>query len=134
MTVTTSATVWPCLTYRDARGAIAFLTRAFGFEATAVHESADGSRVEHAELRRPDGGGVMFGSFVEGADSPFKRVQPGGSCVYVVVDDPDALFARATEAGAQVVRELHDTDWGSRGFTVSDPEGNLWDFGTYRGA
>ncbi|MFR9750988.1 VOC family protein [Nocardia sp. 004] len=50
------------------------------------------------------------------------------------VVDPDALFARATAAGAEVVRDLRDEDYGSRGFTVRDPEGNLWSFGTYWGA
>jgi uncharacterized glyoxalase superfamily protein PhnB len=44
------------------------------------------------------------------------------------------VFARATAAGAQVVRPMRDEDYGSRGFTVLDPEGNLWSFGTYRGA
>lgn len=51
-----------------------------------------------------------------------------------VSDEPDALFARATAAGARVVRGLADEDYGSRGFTVRDPEGNPWSFGTYRGA
>jgi uncharacterized glyoxalase superfamily protein PhnB len=53
--------------------------------------------------------------------------------VYVVCTEPDALFARATAAGASVVRGLADEDYGSRGFTVRDPEGNLWSFGTYAG-
>ena len=53
--------------------------------------------------------------------------------VYVVCENPDALFTRATTAGAEVVRGLADEDYGSRGFTVRDPEGNLWTFGTYRG-
>jgi uncharacterized glyoxalase superfamily protein PhnB len=48
------------------------------------------------------------------------------------VDDPDALHDRAKEAGATIVRELADQDYGSREFTASDPEGNLWSFGTYR--
>jgi uncharacterized glyoxalase superfamily protein PhnB len=51
-----------------------------------------------------------------------------------VCDDPDAIFARATAAGARVVRGLRDEDYGSRGFTVADPDGNLWSFGTYAGA
>jgi uncharacterized glyoxalase superfamily protein PhnB len=51
----------------------------------------------------------------------------------VVTDDPDGLFARATSAGATVLRELYDTDYGSRDFAVIDPEGNHWSFGTYRG-
>jgi uncharacterized glyoxalase superfamily protein PhnB len=51
----------------------------------------------------------------------------------VVTDEPDALFARATAAGAKVLTGLHDTDYGSRAFAVTDPEGNRWSFGTYRG-
>lgn len=50
-----------------------------------------------------------------------------------MTDEPDALFARATAAGAELVEGLEDTDYGSRGFSVRDPEGNIWSFGTYRG-
>ena len=45
-----------------------------------------------------------------------------------------AFHARAMGAGAEVVRDLVDEDYGSRGFTVRDPEGDLWSFGTYRGS
>jgi len=51
----------------------------------------------------------------------------------VACDDPDALCARAEEAGAIIETGLHDTDYGSRDFSVRDPEGNHWSFGTYRG-
>lgn len=134
MSKTPPPTVWPTLTYRDARAAIAFLRDAFGFEETAVYpRESDPSIIEHAEMRWPLGGGVMFGS-AEKDDGPFGRRAPGNDSVYVVCDDPDARFARATAAGAEVVRGLVDEDYGSRGFTVRDPEGNLWTFGTYRGA
>jgi uncharacterized glyoxalase superfamily protein PhnB len=56
----------------------------------------------------------------------------GPSSTYVVVDDPDAHHERAVAAGAEIVRELTDTDYGSREFSARDPEGNLWSFGTYR--
>ena len=126
--------VWPILTFRDAPGAIRFLTEAFGFEQRAVFTSDDDpSVVEHAELRWPGGGGIMFGS-ADKDTSAFGTRAPGNDAVYVVCDDPDGLFARATAAGAEVVRGLLDEDYGSRGFTVRDPEGNLWSFGTYGGA
>ena len=48
------------------------------------------------------------------------------------VEDPDALHARAKEAGATIEREPEDEHYGSREFTARDPEGNLWSFGTYR--
>jgi uncharacterized glyoxalase superfamily protein PhnB len=125
--------IWPCLTYRDARGAVAFLTSAFGFQATAVYAREDDpSIVEHAEMRWPLGGGVMFGTTGKD-DSAFGRRVAGNDAVYVVCDDPDTLFEQAVAAGAEVVRGLVDEDYGSRGFTVRDPEGNLWSFGTYRG-
>ena len=126
--------VWPILTYRDGRAAIAFLGKAFGLEERAVYaRDDDPSVVEHAELRWPLGGGIMLGT--AGKDgSEFGRRQPGNDSVYVVCDDPDGLFERATRAGAEVVRGLRDEEYGSRGFTVRDPEGNLWSFGTYAGA
>ena len=128
-----NAAVWPILAYRDARAAISFLKDAFGFEETAVYgRDSDPSIIEHAEMRWPLGGGVMFGTAGKD-DSAFGQRAPGGDSVYVVCTDPVALFERATKAGAEVVRGLVDEDYGSRGFTVRDPEGNLWSFGTYSG-
>jgi uncharacterized glyoxalase superfamily protein PhnB len=131
--MTNDAMVWPILSYRDARRAISFLQEAFGFEERAVYaRDDDPSIVEHAELRWPVGGGVMLGT--AGKDeSAFGQRAPGNDSVYVVCTDPDELFERATGAGAEVVRGLVDEDYGSRGFTVRDPEGVLWSFGTYRG-
>ncbi|MET7771129.1 VOC family protein [Nocardia sp. NPDC005366] len=125
--------VWPCLIFRDARASADFLVRAFGFELAALYaREGDPSVIEHGQLRWPLGGGVMFGSAGRD-DSPFGRREPGTDLVYVVCDEPDELFARATAAGAEVVRDLRDEDYGSRGFAVRDPEGNIWSFGTYRG-
>jgi uncharacterized glyoxalase superfamily protein PhnB len=123
--------VWPSLRARDARALIRFLVEAFGFTETVVH--GDGDTVHHAELAWPPGGGIMLGSApADAREDPFP-MQPGTFGCYVVTDEPDQLFARATAAGARVLRELHDTDYGSRDFAVADPEGNYWSFGTYRG-
>ena len=125
-------TIWPCLAYADAPGAIRFLVEAFGFTETLVVPGENGREVAHAELRWPEGGGVMLGSTSD--DSEFSRLQPGSTGVYVVTDQPDALFERATAGGAEIVQGLKNEDYGSRGFTARDPEGGLWTFGTYRGA
>lgn len=133
MTNTAITSVWPVLTYRDARAAITFLSDAFGFVERAVHSRDDDpSIVEHAQMDWPLGGGIMFGSAGKD-DGPFGSRTAGNDSVYVVCTEPDALFERATAAGAEVVRGLADEDYGSRGFTVRDPEGNLWSFGTYAG-
>ena len=138
MSENTAPMVWPTLRARDARGLIRFLVEALGFEEAAVY--GEGDHVGHAELRWPlGGGGIMLGSAgpaedgSRGGDDPWA-LRPGTTGVYVVTDDPDALFARAVAAGATVIRQVEDTDYGSREFAVRDPEGNRWSFGTYRGA
>ena len=133
MTNSPAPSVWPILSFKDALGAVEFLTAAFGFEKRACYTRDDEPTiVEHGELIWPLGGGLMFGS--AGKDeTAFGQRAPGDHAVYVVCDDPDGLFDRAMAAGAVLVRGLADEDYGSRGFTVRDPEGNLWSFGTYAG-
>jgi uncharacterized glyoxalase superfamily protein PhnB len=129
--------VWPTLRARDARALIAFLVDAFGFEETVVY--GDGDRVDHAQLSWPPGGGVMLGSVREGDTDAYGQdqgstpTQPGTFGAYVVTDDVDAVYERAKAAGAEIIAEPHDTDYGSHDFAARDPEGNRWSFGTYRG-
>jgi uncharacterized glyoxalase superfamily protein PhnB len=120
--------VWPSLRAHDARALIRFLTEAFGFEETVVY--GDGETVDHAQLSWPEGGGIMLGSVREGQAS---ATDPGAFGAYVVTSQPDALYERARAAGAEITAAPHETDYGSRGFSARDPEGNRWSFGTYRG-
>jgi len=59
--------------------------------------------------------------------------EPGTAGTYLVTGDVDAVYQRARSAGAEVLREIADQDYGNRDFAVADPEGNLWSVGTYRG-
>ncbi|OZM70225.1 glyoxalase [Amycolatopsis antarctica] len=125
--------VWPCLTYADADAARRFLTEVFGFAEALTVRGEDGTAIVHAELTWPEGGGLMYGS----AGTPSGGVpEPpaGGQWLYVVTADPDAVHERAVAAGATVVHAPYDTDYGSRNVGLADPEGNVWTFGTYRGA
>jgi uncharacterized glyoxalase superfamily protein PhnB len=124
-----SQTFYPTLRYRDPHAAIAWFENTLGFERNAVYE--DGGIVAHAQLTFR-GGMIMLGTATDeregyGAIAP----PPGSGSAYVVVDDPDALHDRAVAAGAEVVMPLRDQDYGSRDFTLRDPEGNIWSFGTY---
>jgi uncharacterized glyoxalase superfamily protein PhnB len=121
-------TIYPVLRYDDAHAAIEFIEKAFGFERTSVFEGENGS-VSHAELTRGDA--VLGLSSTGQGDTRFDQCA-GKSSIYLAVDDPDARYEQAKAAGAKVERELEDMDYGSREFTVRDPEGNLWSFGTYR--
>ena len=131
-TRTIETTIWPTLVYADAPGALRFLAEAFGFEESLVVPREGDGVVAHAEMRWPLGGGIMLGSVR--ADSILGKEHAGVASVCVYTDEPDALFARATAAGAEVALGLEDTSYGARSFTVRDPEGNLWTFGTYKGA
>jgi uncharacterized glyoxalase superfamily protein PhnB len=117
--------VSPSLTYRDPGAAIDWLERAFGFERGMVVE--DGGRIAHAELFHGDSCVMLGAERADGLGQP-----PGSGWSYVVVGDSDTHHARAKDAGAEIVMELMDTDYGSRDYAARDPEGNLWNFGTYR--
>jgi uncharacterized glyoxalase superfamily protein PhnB len=128
------STIVPGHRYRNATAAIDWLCKVFGFERHAVHEGENGT-IAHAELTLGNGM-IMLGS---GKDDEFgmgfkSPAELGGietrSC-YIVVPDADAAYARAVAAGAVVVRPLEDTPYGSREFTVRDPEGHTWGAGTY---
>lgn len=126
-------TCWPILSFADVAVGRRFLA-AMGFEERLiVPHDEDPDVVIHAEAVWPEGGGVMFGT-ANRPDSEFSQGPTGAVSVYVVTDRPDEVFTRVHASGATVIRELTDQDYGSREFSIRDPEGNLWSFGTYRGA
>jgi uncharacterized glyoxalase superfamily protein PhnB len=128
----TTATMFPFSQYEDARAAIDWLCDAFGFEQRDVHEGEDGG-IAHAELAC--GPSVfMIGSAGDNAFGLRTARQLGAVTggVYVAVEDADAHYEQARAAGAEIVRELADTGYGSREYMARDPEGYLWSFGTYR--
>ena len=119
-------TLYPVFRYPDARAAIDWLCAAFGFAVHAVHDAPDGS-VAHAQLAL-DEGMIMIGA----NSAPRPRPADDDWSVYVALDDVDAHCARARAAGAEIVREPFDTDYGSRDYAARDLAGNVWSFGTYR--
>jgi uncharacterized glyoxalase superfamily protein PhnB len=130
----TNSAVMPTLRYRNAPAAIDWLCRVFGFERHAVYPGPEGT-IGHAELKL-GGGMIMLGSFKDDAyGRGFKSPEEVGGVetrsAYIVVADADAVYARAKEAGGTIVRELENTDYGSREFTVKDLEGHSWSVGTY---
>jgi uncharacterized glyoxalase superfamily protein PhnB len=127
----TACTFSPCLFYRDAPALIDWLERAFGFRKRLVVPGEGGS-VAHAELSFGNGV-VMVGSAKPERGWVSTRDLPAlNQVISVTVDDPDAHYARAKGAGAEILQELKEEDYGSRGYMARDPEGNQWYFGTYR--
>lgn len=124
----------PTMRYRNASAAIEWLCKAFGFEKHLVVPGQDG-RIEHAQLTLDNGmimlssvGGGTFGRLMKHPD------EIGGAetqSAYVIVPDCDAHYARAKAAGAAMLRDVQDEDYGGRGYTCRDLEGHIWSFGTY---
>lgn len=123
------ADVIPSLGYRDAPAAIKYLQDVFGLVPQLV-VPGDGGTIAHAQLGWGNGC-VMLGSAIDRGDGQFNLVA-GGSSLYLIVDDVDGHHARAVAAGAEIVRELRDEEYGGRGYVARDPEGNQWCFGSYR--
>ena len=120
--------------YADAPSAIDWLCRAFGFERHLIVEG-EGNIIEHAQLTL-GGGMIMLGSV---RVSPFDEMQKPPKATngvvtqsaYIVVNDLDAHYARALAAGAEIVLEPEDQNYGGRLYSCRDPEGHLWNFGSY---
>lgn len=115
-----NSTVIPGAMYENAPAAIDWLCTVFGFERHAVYPGK-GNTIMHAELVL-DGGMLMLGSARPGAH------EPG---ISLIVKDADAVYQRATAAGAKIVEEIGDKPYGGRGFACRDLEGKIFYVVTY---
>ena len=127
----------PNLRYANAPRAIDFLCAAFGFKRHAVYPSeADPNIIQHAQLVWADRM-VMISSAMDTPHVSAARMktaaEAGGPTMglYLIVEDVDAHALRARNAGAEIIREPEAEDYGGRGYSARDPEGNVWSFGSY---
>ncbi len=125
--------IFPFLRYQDAPAALEWLARAFGFQKLMEVTGADGS-IDHAEMSF--GSGVIMLSSPRDPRRTERPRDPDAveQGLYLYVDDVDTHYQRAKAAGAEIVRGLHDTEYGSREYGALDLEGYFWSFGTYRPA
>ncbi|MFN2471491.1 MAG: VOC family protein [Gaiellaceae bacterium] len=116
-------TITPYLFYEDAGAAMDWLAKAFGLRET-VRMEGEGGRVAHGELEL-GGQTVMLGE--PGGDYRNPRRLGGGTAgVHVYVDDVDAHFEQAREAGATILRDPTDQEYGDRRYDCEDLEGHQW--------
>lgn len=129
------STLIPCLSYRDAPRAIDWLVQVFGFTPQLVVDGPGGT-IGHAQLTL-GGGMVMLGSLAPDGVVAKLMAQPadiGGrqtQTTALVVDDVDAVYGRALDAGAVLVTDIDDMDYGGRAFACRDLEGHVWNVGSY---
>ncbi len=121
----------PMFIFKDAGKAIDFYKRAFGAEERFVMPGPDGKGVMHAEVRIGTSV-IMMGE--ENPDCPNKSAETtGGSPVsfYIYLENVDAAFKRAVEAGARIQMPVEDMFWGDRMGTVLDPFGYSWSLASH---
>jgi uncharacterized glyoxalase superfamily protein PhnB len=121
----------PCLVVKDGDAALDFYQRAFGFEKRLAIPGPDG-RLKHGEMAWQDTAFMFSPESTEGcpAKSPATSGVPSPMGLYIYCNDVDALFARATAAGAKPVMPPQNMFWGDRMCSVSDPDGHNWSFAT----
>ena len=118
-------TVTPNLVVRDAAKAIDFYKKAFGAEEI-MRMPGPGGKIMHAELRIGNSRVMLNDEMPEhGCKAPGTL---GGSPVgfYVYVENVDAAWKRATDAGAKTTMPLADMFWGDRTGQLEDPFGHKW--------
>src|SRR5512134_2158831 len=121
--------VIPLLVYEDIEAAHDFLVKAFGFRPGGV-ERDPGGNVVHGEIRGASSV-IWLHRVTEEPDlaSPRSAARATGGLV-VHVDDVDAHFARAQDAGAAINSEPQDQPYGQREYGARDIEGHRWWFAT----
>lgn len=129
------SSVIPAMRYRNAKSMIDWLCTAFGFEKQAVYLGPNGL-VIHAQLTFGNGM-IMIGSVENGTPSSKFYKQPDEigyaetQSSSLIVSDIDGIYATAKKAGAKMVFDLEEKDYGGKSFSCTDPEGHLWHIGTY---
>jgi len=115
----------PYLFYEDVPGALEWLAATFGFTERMRMTEPDGT-VNHAEMELGRAV-VMMGCPGSDYRNP-KRLGPPTAGFYVHVDDVDAHYEHARNAGATIQAEIEDKPYGDRVYGVLDPEGHQWWF------
>ena len=134
--MSTNTSIVPTLNYKNAAAAIDWLCHAFGFEKKIVHEDENG-KIPHAQL-------TFRGSMIivsSQSDSPYgklvsiprdlDKINTQSPYIILADDEMEAHYQTATKAGAEVALEFKTEEYGGRSYSVFDPEGHLWNFGSY---
>jgi uncharacterized glyoxalase superfamily protein PhnB len=118
-------TVLPHLVFEDVAGALAWLARAFGF-TEHFRYGERGGPVQGGQMHLGEAW-VMLASSRPGRGSPL-RLGYRTQSLTVFVEDVDAHYLKAKSAGAKIVEEIHETEYGERQYGAEDLEGHHWLF------
>ena len=118
--------ITPYLLYEDVAGALKFLAKAFGFRKYGTPMRGADRKINHAAMQLGDDL-IMMGYPGSKYRNP-KRLGQSTQSLYINVEDVDKHCARARKAGATIIEEPADTNYGHRRYGAEDPEGHQWYF------
>lgn len=129
-----SAQIIPTLRYKNAPAAIEWLCTALGFTKHLIVPGENGT-ITHAQIIFGNAM-IMLGSIPEKEYSdlvsiPEKVNGKNTQSAYIVVDKIEEHYKQAQSAGAVIVTPLVEQDYGGKHYSCTDPEGYLWNFGSY---
>lgn len=124
-------TVTPHLVCEQASEAIAFYKKAFGAVEIARLPGPDG-KIMHAELRIGDSPIMLAQDYPEFGSLGPLALKGTPVVIHLYVEDADAVWARALDAGAKPTMPLSDMFWGDRYGQVVDPFGHRWSIATHK--
>ena len=128
------ACIIPTMRYKNARKAIDWLCDAFGFEKHLIVEG-ENNTISHAKLTYGNSM-IMIGSENENeygklVKTPESLQGNNTQTPYIVVENIDEHYERAVAAGAKILIDIKDEEYGGRGYTCTDTEEYIWNFGSY---
>ena len=115
-------TVLPHVTYKDLARAIDWLTSIFGF----VEHYRYGDPLQGAQLQL-ENAFIMVNSARPGQSSP-AQLHSSTQSLTIFVEDVESHYAHARAAGANIVEDLHETEYGELQYGAEDVEGHHWLF------
>ncbi len=128
------SSIIPTMRYNDAAAAIDWLCKAFGFKQHLVVQGENQS-IEHAQLIY--GNSMIMLSSVNDNEygklikTPESFNGYNTQAPYIIVEKIDEHYKKAVSAGAEMLIDIKDEDYGGRGYTCKDKEGHIWNFGSY---
>jgi len=121
-------TITPYLVFNgDCDKAIEFYQKAFGAEIVAPAEKTPDGKVMHVMLKIGDSNVMMSDVFMNPENATGMKTN-----LWLYVNDSDAYFKRAIQAGCAVAMKMEDAFWGDRIGEVKDPFGHTWNFASKR--
>lgn len=129
-----SKAIIPTMKYQNAKAAIEWLCRVFGFEKHLIVQG-ENDTIAHAQLTFGHSmimlGSVSHDEYGKLIQTPININGMNTQASYVIVENIEEHYEKAVREGAEIVIEIKAEEYGGSVYTCRDLEGHIWNFGSY---